>query len=169
MSLIVEDGTAKPDAEAYNSFASATAYHLKMGNVGWTAVQVDGEAALRRAQAYMARYRPRWAGFRLTTTQALDWPRQLVAMKDSPFTTGYYLATTIVPPAVLNGEAEFALLALTDELEPDLTRGIARETIGPITTEYDKASPEQRRYPRLEALLQPFFSGGSNNMRIRRG
>ncbi|HWH74773.1 MAG TPA: DnaT-like ssDNA-binding protein, partial [Methylibium sp.] len=86
MALEVEDGTAKSDAESYVSVAEASAYHSLRGNTLWaTMSEGEMEAALRRATDYLVQtYRDQWAGYRATTTQALDWPREEVQIKDAP-------------------------------------------------------------------------------------
>lgn len=170
MTLVVEDGTGKADAEAFCDFAYATAYHTAMGNTGFPTDQTQGEAALRRGALYMARFRQRWAGTRNSTTQALDWPRQMVAMRDSPLATQYYLPNNAVPVDIKKANAEYALRAAAADLDPDQTRGILSESVGPISTTYDPASPQQPRYPLVEALLDPYFSGGGgNSIRLLRG
>ena len=81
MSLIVEDGTGRADAESYASVSVADAYHTARGNTAWAALATTAlkEAALRKATDYLGQtYGLRWKGYRMTTTQALDWPRELV-------------------------------------------------------------------------------------------
>lgn len=88
MSLTVEDGTGRPNADSYVSVDDATAYHAARGNTGWaTAGSSDGgqspasfaaqEAALRRATTFIdATYRGRFPGYPLKgRAQALEWPR----------------------------------------------------------------------------------------------
>jgi hypothetical protein len=66
----------------------------------------------------------------------------------------------IIPEIVKRACAELALKVMSAELSPDLTRGIVREKIGPLETEYDKASPERTRYSAIEAMLRPFLRPG---------
>ncbi|NVN88936.1 MAG: hypothetical protein HXX15_22920, partial [Rhodopseudomonas sp.] len=115
MSLIVETGAVVPGAESYISEADSIAYHTSRGNDTWMTIsQIQREQALRRATDYMAQvYRRRWAGFRATATQALDWPRSFVYLE--PFVRGatgsypYLVADNVVPEEVKRACAELAL------------------------------------------------------------
>jgi hypothetical protein len=68
MTLTVEDGTGKADAESYISVADADTYFTARNNATWAALSTsDKEAALRKATDYMLQaYRVRWAGMRET-------------------------------------------------------------------------------------------------------
>lgn len=76
MSLVVEDGTGKTDAQSYVSLADANAYHTTRGNTAWTGTDAEKEAALIRATEFLdGRLFCRWPGLKYSTTQALEWPR----------------------------------------------------------------------------------------------
>ena len=164
MTIIVEDGTGLADAETYISVSDANTYHAARGATAWAALsESDKEAALRRATDYMGQaYRPRWAGQRATSTQALDWPRTGVVVD------GYEVASTVVPSAVSRACAELALRASAEELSPDLERGIKRERVDVIETEYDTASPQAKRFRAVDQLLSAYLSGGGAFLRVVR-
>lgn len=156
MALIVEDGTGKADAESYISVEDATAYHADRGNAAWASLASDTvrEQLLRRATEYMLQvYRSAWQGYRMTSAQALDWPRADVCVD------GYPLAIDIVPAEVKRACAELALKANSGPLAPDLGQAIKRQKIGPIDTEYADYSPQSKRYVAIDRLLQPLLSG----------
>jgi DnaT-like ssDNA binding protein len=77
MSLIMEDGSGKANANAYADVTFADAYLVDVYNdAEWQAVADDDtkEAYLMRATAYIdTRYR--WYGKPFTATQALGFPR----------------------------------------------------------------------------------------------
>jgi len=157
MTLIVEDGSGKSDSESYISVADASNYHTVRGNTAWAALTTDAlrEAALRRATDYMRQaYRSRWQGYKVNEDQALDWPRYDVEVE------GYAVDSDIVPTEVKNACAELALRASAADLNPDLTQGVAREKVGQIEVEYDKASPQFTRYRAIDALLSPYLKAG---------
>lgn len=157
MSLIVEDGTGKADAESYISVADASAYHTARNNTAWAALSTDTlrEAALRKATEYMVNaYRSRWQGTRKTEDQALCWPRYSVVVE------GYLVDDASVPEIVKRACAELALKASAADLAPDLTQGVVREQVGPIAVEYDRTSPQATRYAAIEAMLRPFLKSG---------
>ena len=166
MALIVEDGTGLSTSEAYISVADASTYFTARGNTTWAAISTDDlrEAYLRQATEYMTQvYRSRWEGVRYSETQALDWPREGV-VRDS-----WQDDTDEVPVEVKRACAELALKASSAELYADLTRGVIRETVGPIAVEYDKYSPERVRYSAIDAMLQPYLkSGGTNSVGLVR-
>lgn len=170
MALIVEDGTGKADAESYISVADASAYHSSRGNGTWlTLLPSDAakEAALRKATDYMlGQYRARWKGYRVGSTQALDWPRTDVSLDDGPMYN--MVAVDVVPTAVKNACAELALRAGSGALAEDLGQGVLSETVGPISTTYDKGSPEGTRYQAVDGMLMPYLNGSSNNAKLVR-
>ena len=121
----------------------------------FAAVDTLREQWLRKATEYMtAVYRARWQGVRYTETQALDWPRAGV-VRDS-----WQVDTDEIPVEVQRACAELALRASAAELNPDLTQGVAREKVGQIEVEYDKASPQFTRYRAIDALLSPYLKAG---------
>ena len=157
MTLIVEDGSGKSDSESYISVADASNYHTVRGNTAWAALATDAlrEAALRKATDFMRQaYRSRWQGYKVNEDQALDWPRYDVEVE------GYAIDSDIVPTEIKNACAELALRASAADLNPDLTQGVAREKVGQIEVEYDKASPQFTRYRAIDALLSPYLKAG---------
>lgn len=157
MALVVEDGTGLSTAESYISVADTDARMTALGNTTWAPMTMaEKEQALRRATLNMIQnYRGRWKGTRVKSTQALDWPRFDV------FADGFSIASNIVPQEIANACADLAFKAAAGDLSPDLTRGVVREKVGPIETEYDPASPQQTRRPAIENLLSPYLNGTS--------
>lgn len=164
MALEVEDGTGKANSESYISVADADARHTALGNADWIGATNLKEEALRRATVFMLQaYRQRWIGTRRRTTQALDWPRiDVIVDKYTP------VAVDTVPSDVANACADLALKALAEALAPDLERGVIREKVGPIETEYDRGSPQAKRYRAIEMMLAPYLKGGSGMARLVR-
>lgn len=171
MSLIVEDGTGRADAESYAAAADVDVYQAALGNTLWAGLsEAEKEQALRRATKFMRMaYRASWAGRRVTQAQALDWPRYGVVVDE------FSVLSTTVPPDVKEACCELALRAAAGDLLPDLDLGsnqIKREKIGPLDTEYFQANVDAReRFPAVDALLAPYFSsaGGANSIKVVRG
>lgn len=162
MTLIVEDGTGLATAESYVSVADAGTRHTNLGNTAWTGTDAVKEAALRRATQFMLqRYRGRWQGTRINSTQALDWPRSWVVVD------GYAVDADIVPVDVANACADLALKALSETLNADLERGVVRDKVGPLETEYDAYSPQAKRYPAIDQALAPYLAGGGMSRLVR--
>lgn len=150
MALIVENGAGLPDAQSYISVTEADEYHAAMGHTGWSGDEIAKEAALRRAAQYLGgRYQ--FSGSRVSATQALEWPRQLLG----------------VPKALKDAQAELALRALKGELFVDSDgRMLVSKTIGPIRKDY--AQGGGGRFPVVDALIRPLLAGGGQ-VRLRRG
>lgn len=161
MALTVEDGTGLAAADSLVSIAVALVYHAAMGNTAWAAAtEAAQEIALRRATQYIDN-RYTYRGTKLTTTQALAWPR--VNYED-----GY--TTEAWPVANLKAACcEAALRALSDTLQTDVAADqVTEETVGPITVKYALKSG-QTRYPVVDSLLARYSVGGAGGgIRIER-
>jgi hypothetical protein len=173
MALIVEDGTGKADAESYIGVADATAYHSNRGNAAWAALASDTvrEQMLRKATDYMLGiFRDRWLGFRMTSTQALDWPRQTVPMTDTAIGGEYlaYYANNIVPAQVSRACAELALRAIDGALNADLDPPVIEEAVGPIITKYAHGARQGKAYPAIEAMLASLLQGSDGILKVSR-
>lgn len=178
MTLIVEDGSQVAGAESYISVDECTAYHLKRGNTVWGDMSpTEMEEALVRATDFMrGRYRNRWKGHIASYTQGLDWPRIGVQMESGtlargpyPYSTAYrsaylpprILPDNIVPTDIKNACAELAFRAAQGPLLVDETRQPIRETVGPITVEYEQFQPQQVSYTQVDEMLNAYLSSGS--------
>lgn len=168
MPIIVETGTAAADSEVLCSVAFADSYHAGLGNTLWaTLLTAEKEAALRRAYAYLQQtYRLRWTGYRVKTTQALDWPRQEVPRTD--VCNGYggnwgnYYPHDVIPIEIQRANAECAFKAASGGLLDDVDAPVASESVGPISVTYFQGDTKTKRYPAIDRLLMPFLSGGGN-------
>lgn len=179
MTLVVEDGTVVAGAESYISVADASTYHAGRGNIAWAAIATDAlrEQALRRATDFMIqRYRQVWKGSRMDQSQVLDWPRGYVYLQ--PFIKGalypygtfpYMVPNNIVPDLVKRACAELALrTAVSGDLLADLSQGVVSESVGPIKTEYDRYSPQSKRYPAIDTMLAEFLTTRPGSARVVR-
>lgn len=166
MSLTVEDGTGKADAESYASEAQykARCDAIGVSYAGLTDNQIGQR--LRLGFEHMGQeYRLRWAGYRTSTTQAGDWPREEVPMVDGPGRGRFpnYYANNVVPSAIVTANIDFAIKAGDGDLTPDQTQAIksVRERVeGVVDTEtvYADYSKATKSYPAIEARLAPFFA-----------
>lgn len=171
MALIVEDGTGRADAESYSSVADATTYLTARGmEATWNALASDGarEQCLRKATDYMQQvYGSQWKGYKASDEQALDWPRTLVEIEDSPgslYPGGHqYYENDEIPARVKNACILLALKAASADLLPDLERAKDKVQVGSIAVEYSQTSPQTKRYSAIAHLLKPLLKavGGS--------
>lgn len=154
--IIVEDGTGLRDSESYASVADADAYLSSRGMGIWSDLKdSEKEQALRRATDYMtAEYRPKWLGKRVSAAQSLDWPRLDVELDDVGV-----LPSNFVPREVTRACVELAFRAASGELLEDEEARVLEETVGPITTKYDKDSTSRKKYLIVDNMLRPFTIG----------
>lgn len=173
MSLIVEDGTGLATAESLSSVAEFLAYHASIGNTSATTLTTaETEQCLRKATAFMlGRYRSRWGGYRKTTTQAQDFPRSLMPIKDAPTLYGSsasYYDDASTPQAVKDACNSLALRAFTATLLADQSRTKKSVTVGPITTVYDDVAGQAKIYAEVDAMLQPYLKNSGNQVAVVR-
>lgn len=163
--LIVEDGTAKPDAESFCSVAYADDYFTRRGITAWTDLALfDKEVALRLATDYIEQeYRLRWMGYKFTVAQALSWPRWEVYNLDVAY--GYYgwanyVGYNTVPDLVIRGTAELALKSRSGPLTVDGDRLKHRVRIGGnngVDITYDPNQQLNKVYLAVEGWFAPFL------------
>lgn len=176
MPIIVETGTASADSEVLCSVAYADTHHAARGNAAWALLSLaDKESALRRGYAYLQQtYRMRWAGFRVSQVQALDWPRQQVPRTD--VYTGYggnlggwgvNYPAEVIPVELQQAQAELALKAVTGPLIADVEAPVASETVGPISVTYFEGGVKIKSYPAIDRMLAPFLRGNGNIKLVR--
>ena len=165
MALIVEDGTGKTDAESYISVADADTYFTNRGNATWAALSTaQKEQSLRKATDYMqATYGLRWDGIRVSTAQALDWPRAYVEVKQA--TAGYstlpgYYVDNAVPAVVAHACAELAVRASAADLLADVGAQVKQKTVGPISVTYADGARQTTQYEIVDRMLAPLFRAG---------
>lgn len=169
MTIIVETGQGIADANVLCAVAHANNYHALRGNDKWADLDtLEKEAALVKATDYLTQmYRGRWKGVRSTHTQALDWPRAGVEQPDVAHC--FILDAYSIPNQIKDACAILALISTTEDLLPNLTRGVLSETVGSVSITYDPRTPEGTRRRNVDMLLRPFLGGGFNSMKLVRG
>lgn len=169
MAIIVEDGTAKADAECYDSVANVKAYHtLRTDPAAISgAADADIEASLREATMYLdGVYLNAWPGSKLTQDQALSWPR---IDADSE---GWYIATDIIPQELKDATAELVLLSinatplLPDQSATDIHKTFDSVKIGDLEVReaYSSSKSSTPKYSQIEAILAPLLGSSQRTM-----
>jgi len=181
LTLIKEDGTGLPDANAYADVADGTAYHDgHLYPAVWTeAVATTQEAALVMASRLIdALFR--FNGFRRLSTQALQWPRRWVPDPDNDagavfagLPGGPYFDETKVPKVVVDATCDLArALIEQDRTEDPDDEGLnAIEVVGAVKVDFKSST----RRPVVPALVQSmlgkvggYVGGHSGNVRLIR-
>ena len=130
MTLIIEDGTGKPDAESYASAEDLALYAVKFCTVIPTGVP-EQEALLRRAALAMDGMT--WKGRKTSSEQALSWPRREVLL-DQEIKPNNYL-----PARIQYGQMALAAEIHQDDIDPIEKRkgAVIRERVeGAVDREY---------------------------------
>ena len=174
MAVTIVPTPGSATANSYVSLAEAEVYCEARLNVDtWDAASDDTKnRALVESTRELTTMT--WDGWRVTSTQALAWPRQWALDPDSPDAT--YFDSTIVPQRVKDACCELALqfvLAGTTDLAaiPSETN-IKRKKIDVLETEYFSASATPRglgRFPRVMALIRPLLAGSGITTSVVRG
>ena len=109
MALIVEDGSAKTDSNAYWGLSDVDTYHSDRDNSVWADFSdAKKSAAIIRATDYIdKRFGKRFRGMRSNKSQALEWPRFNALDNDDFFLSG----VDAVPRNLQKAMAEYALRA----------------------------------------------------------
>lgn len=127
MSIEVEDGTGRTNADAYISVVFADAYHTSRGNTKWTdasnSVLIREQAIVRATDHIDQMFGRKFLGTKDREFQALEWPRINAIVE------GWFL-DRVVPPQLQKACAEYALRAiLNNVLSPDPVAPVASQTM----------------------------------------
>lgn len=131
MALVVEDGTAKANAQTYATASDLRAYALLRGATVPTA-EADLEVLLIKAMDSLEGQN--FVGTKLTQAQALQWPRADAYAEEWP------IPYNEIPRQLIQAQCAYAIEAQTTDLLPttdaNASGPITQETVGPITTVY---------------------------------
>lgn len=154
MTLILELGTGKPDAESFATAAELVTYAENFGRV-IPADPTAQEALLRRAALEM-NAKP-WKGRTVSQAQALAWPRYDVCLNR------FLLPANTIPVQIKAGQMALAAEIHADDLiDPATRQGAAvRKKVGPLEFEYaaasstiTKAAATRQSYAQFAGLLE---------------
>jgi hypothetical protein len=130
VSLIIEDGTGKPDADSFASAAELVTYAANYGATIPPETTAQ-ESLLRRAALAMDGYS--WKGNRSNGDQALSWPRRDVTIDERT------LPSDAIPARIRSGQMALAAEIHDDDIDPvDKRKGaVTLERVeGAVTREY---------------------------------
>lgn len=172
--LIIEDGSAKADAQSYATVAELVAYAAARG-ITLPATEAEREALLIKAMDYLESLS--FVGIRYTRTQALAWPR-VNAIVD-----GFYVAHTEIPRRLKDAQLQLALDSIDVDLMgnviPSNERVVLEEQVeGAVSVKYAAPTPAPAaslgvtatgaQLTRAKALLRPLVAG-TGQLHVVRG
>ena len=153
VTLIVEDGTGIVDANSYISEAEYLAYWTNRGNA--TAIAITGDplkSLLIQATDYIEIvYYGLWQGERLTTTQALEFPRIIDSVDVG------------VPERLKKACCELAYTANSGALLTDVEQRIVKEKVAVIETTYSEYSDQLTQYTTVYGYISEYLENSSLN------
>lgn len=176
VALVKEDGTgSNPVANTYASAADADTYFSKraLGNVWFGDTDPNRTLALQWATRLID-VAFEFHGRRAQPAQPLAWPRQDVPDRDGAL--GGYLATNLVPTAVVAATCELAMAVMKDDAtvqpEGDPIKEFQEPSPSLLRTVYFKPATKQYISPLVETMLRPFgrcvLQRGSGAVQLRR-
>lgn len=174
--LIIEDGTAKVDAQSYATAAELVAYANARG-IAVPATEAEQEALLLNAMDYMETLN--YVGIRTTREQALSWPRSGATVD------GYYMGHYELPRQLKLAQMQLALdsqeVDLMGNVIPSTERIVLEEEVeGAVSVKYAPppapvailgavgVSPSGATLTRARAFLRPLV-GLTGQVRVGRG
>lgn len=182
LTLIVEDGSGKTDANTYAAVADGDAYHEgHLYASAWTAATVESrEKALVMATRVIDAFF-RFRGFKSAVTQALQWPRRECRDPDAGtgivpgllLIRGPFLDETQVPAAVGQATCELARELLeADRTDNPIGEGLRVLRIeGALRLDFDpkdKEPPVPRLVQTLLGRYGEYLGRGSGTARLVR-
>ena len=163
MALILETGEGLPNSNTYVTVEEFEAYAADRLET----LPAEGkESLLIRAMDYLESITD-WKGVRITSTQALAWPRSGVVVDGFPFDK------TKIPTLLKRAQMQLGIEAMSYDLMPS-TDGyaVAMEKVDVIEVEYatggrlsGSSPPAVPSFPKVDALLGPLRT--SLGMRLR--
>jgi hypothetical protein len=165
MVLVKEDGTGKPDSNTYALVADADAFHEgHLYATAWTgASTANKEKALVLATRLIdASYQ--FNGGKISSTQALQWPREgaidpdRLALARNPLATviGSYFESNKIPPVLVAATCEMAReVLIADRTDAPDGEGLSQVgLVGAVNLTFDKKD----RQPVISRLVQAMLS-----------
>jgi enoyl reductase-like protein len=151
MGIIVEDGTGLANANSYIDSTYADTYFADRGITGWASL-TNKDALLIQATDYIETvYYGKWKGERLTTTQALEFPRVIDSVDVG------------VPDRLKKACAELAWKANSGTLLVDVEQRIIKEKVAVIETTYSEYDDQLTQYSTVYNLLSEYLENASLN------
>jgi len=181
LTLIKEDGTAKPDANSYADVADCDAYHAgHLYASAWTAATAENKAAALVMATRLIDSQFQFNGYRVESTQALQWPRERCPDPDVNSTVlvgllrrlGDYVDSDKVPKPVVDATCEMAReLLIADRTAAPPGEGLVSDWAGSDGKKYSKSDTRPIISRVAQAMLGKFgavVSGGSGAVRLVR-
>jgi hypothetical protein len=160
MTLIIEDGSQVVGANSYITTTELTTYATARG----VTLTASAEVLIISAMDYIESLA--YQGYKVSSTQALQWPRSYV------YIDGYAFASDDIPQHLKDGLAQVAI-AIDAGNGPLTTIGRAKKKVkaGPVEVEYADNATSVAVVRTISAALYKLLDGGGmsgNNIKVSR-
>lgn len=138
VTIVIEDGAGRADANSYASVGTADAYFgARPRSNAWKGLTAEAKARLLIHATRLLDASFAWDGRRLSSAQALEFPRFFAE-----------LAAPALPAAVLHATCELALLLNAGDLTADSSNAsYSRIEVGPIKLEMSPQAAQPAQIP----------------------
>lgn len=154
MALVVEDGTAKADSNAYDTAANANAYYTDQG---YTETATDA-TVIRGSRALDGRYRASLKGEKTLPGQAMAWPRDDMDDED-----GNPIGANEIPDAWKFAAFEMARAIGADQSVSGES-SIKSVKAGSAAVEFSSPLFVRTVLSHVDELVGPYLSGAGNRV-----
>jgi hypothetical protein len=166
--FIVEDGSGVEGATSYVALADAEQYFDNRPSHAliayWTGTDEAKHGALNQATAFLDTNYQWVQGYKLLSTNPLDWPRG-----NAYDSSGYAIGNDTIPPAVQDSVCELAIRVLSGiDLLADEEQTVDSAKIGPLDVAFQDGSSPTVKYPYVTKLLRGLI-GSSSFRKVVRG
>jgi hypothetical protein len=187
--IVEEDGTGKADANSYASLEWAQNYvETRLNSDEWNGATADQKAIALLMATRSIDVNMEWKGYRLTSTQALDWPR--IYVPDNRFSMFHWVRDPLAPvgvygPTYPSDAVPDRVKQATVELAADMLKsdrasewdaqGVSSIGLGQgaldVSFTSDAAMLKKIFTPQVEAMLSQLGTPVSSRVqaRVRRG
>lgn len=171
MAIVVEDGTgSNPAANSYTDVDALKAYAKARGVSLSGKTNTDLEAALIRAMDFLESKHDQFKGYKTSTSQALQWPREDVWGVERP---DQLTGNDEIPRVLEYGQLALAIDALSHDLQPtqmpsEKGRIVKEKVDGVVELTYSNEGKvrDVPAFAKADALLAPLYK--KNGLRLIR-
>lgn len=150
MTVTVEDGTIVANANSYDSVANIEAYAAARG------VTLTGTEVLIHKAMDWLEIQP-FQGYKKTSTQSLQWPRNGVVIDN------YAFATDEIPNDLKNALASLCMeIFAGNNPNAPVARATKKTKVGPIEIEYSDNASDSVITPSVTNPLNKLLASGGN-------
>lgn len=159
MPHVIENGTQVANATSYVSLLDVRAYAVARG-LTFTEDDTLGDGYVQRAMDVAES--ESYLGERVSSSQALSWPRRGVYLH------GFELSTSTIPGALKNAVCQLSVDLQAQPIDaPTDGRIITQEVIGPLSTTYADSGQPVAQFPAYRRLVRLLLAG-SGTLRVYR-